>query len=189
MKREQTAKEFMDELEKDPEYRARTAEKERQWAQFTEMLRKDEEPLVRALTAAGWPENVRQCDDTRSVWDLVNTAVSYPHLLAVLADHITRPYHFRTKEGIARALTVREARGTPVPRVLLEELKKEAEPKDVHESSYRWCLINALVLIGDSSMTEDVRQLMKDPRYAPVRRDLQRLARALCRPGRRTPRT
>jgi hypothetical protein len=85
------------------------------------------------------------------VWDLVNTAESYSHLLDVLADHLTRPYQKRTREGIARALAVREAKGTGIPRVLMEELKKETDPNE-GPNSYRWALINTLVFIGDSSL-------------------------------------
>ncbi len=158
-------------------------QRERQWAEHAAMLTKDAEPLVAALTAAGWPEGVRQCGDTRSEWDLVNTAVPYPHLLSTLAEHLTRPYHKRTKEGIARALAVKEARGTHIPRVLMEELKKETAPNE-DRNSYRWALINSLVTVGDSSLLEEVRTLLDDPRYEAVRIDLQRLAKAIQRPGR-----
>lgn len=180
--RPMTAKEHGDLLAKDPKYQAMMAEKRKKWGEQANMLTRDEKPLVEALTAAGWPTEVRQCGETRSVWDLVNTAESYPHLLETLADHVSRPYHPRTKEGIVRALAVREASGTCVPRVLMDELKKQTDPKDAHEQSYRWALINTLVLIGDSSMTEEVRQLFDDPRYAAVRTDIQRLAKALNRP-------
>ena len=154
-----------------------------QWTEQAVLLRKDEEPLVAALTATGWPPSVRQCGETRSVWDLVNTAEPYPHLLEPLADHLTRPYHKRTREGIARALAVREARGTKIPQVLMDELKNETDPNE-GSNSYRWALINTMVLIGDSSLTADVLQLLADPRYETVRTDLQRLAKKLKRPGR-----
>lgn len=179
------AKRFMEQLQKDADYQARTAEKQRQWAEQEALLRRDEKPLVEALTAAGWPPSVRQCGNARSVWDLVNTAESYPHLLETLADHLSRPYHACIREGIARALAVREARRTRIPRVVMDELKKQTDPQDAHEAGYRWALINTLVLIGDSSMTEEVRLLLHDPRYAAVRADLQRVAKALNRPGRR----
>lgn len=178
MKHELTAKEGQDILDRDPKYQAMMAEKARRRADMEAMFDRDEKPLIEALTAAGWAEKVRQCGDTRSVWDFVNTAEPYPHLLEILAEHVIRPYHFRTREGIARALAVREARGTRIPRVLMDELKKLTDPKDESQTSYRWALINTLVTIGDSSMEEDVRQLLADPRYATVRADLQRMATA-----------
>jgi hypothetical protein len=185
MKRELTAKEEQDILDRDPKYQALMAEKRRQWAIQAEMLRRDEKPLVEALIAAGWPASVPKGGEVRSVWDLVNTAEPYTHLLDTLADHLPRPYHACIREGIARALAVREARGTRVPRIVMDELKKQTDPKDEAERSYRWSLINTLVLVGDSSMTDEVRQLMEDQRYARARKDLQRLAKALNRPSRR----
>lgn len=161
-------------------------ERESKWADKAAIARKDEEPLIAALTAAGWPEGVRQCTEVRSVWDLVHTAVSYPHLLEKLAEHITRPYRKSTKEGIARALAVREAKGTLIPRVVMDELKTETDPNE-GINSYRWALINTLVLIGDSSLTDDVEQLLADPRYESVRTDLLRLAKKLKQPSRRSP--
>jgi hypothetical protein len=183
-KRELTAKEHGDLLDKDPKYQAMMAEKRRQWAEQAAMLQKDEEPLVAALTAAGWPENVRQCGETRSVWDLVNTAEPYPHLLNLLADHVQRPYHKRTREGIARALAVREARGTAIPRVLMNVLKQETDPNH-GPNSFRWALIHTLVLIGDASLADEVHQLLDNPRYESVRIDLLRLAKKLQQPSRR----
>lgn len=153
-------------------------EQRRRWDEQAAILRKDEQALVEALTAAGWPERVRQCGEARSVWDLVNTAEPYPHLLGTLVEHIVKPYHKRTREGIARALAVLEARGTEIPRVLLDELKKEVDPND-GPNSYRWALINTLVSIGDSSLRDEVLQLVDDPRYASVRLDLLRIAKRL----------
>lgn len=186
MKRELTAKEHGDMLEKDPKYQAMMAEKRRIWAEQAEILRRDQEPLVAALTAVGWPPKVRQWKEWRSVWDLVNTAEPYPHLLSTLAKHLPRPYHKRTKEGIARALAVREAKGTEIPRVLMDELKKETDPNE-GPNSYRWALINTLVFIGDSSLADDVQKLLADSRYESVRTDLQRLAKKLKQPSRRNP--
>jgi hypothetical protein len=171
MKREMTAKEHCDMLEKDPKYQAMMAEKEHKWAEMKAMLDGDEKQLVEALNATG--------GNVKCVWDLVNSAESYPHLLDTLAEHLTHPYHSRIREGIARALTVKEARGTHVPGIVMAELKKLTDPKDVFENSYRWSLVNALVIIGDKSLMEEVRKLLEDPRYSTVRVDLKRLARAL----------
>ena len=107
MKRPLTAKEEQDLLDLDPKYQEMMAEKRRKWAEEASLLQKDEESLVAALTSVGWPHGVRQCGATRSVWDLVNTAEPYPQLLDTLTEHISRSYHKRTREGIARALAVR----------------------------------------------------------------------------------
>jgi len=180
MKRERTAKDEQDLLDRDLKYQAMLAEKRWQWAEQADMLRRDEAPLVGALIAAGVRLNGKGIE---SVWDLVNTAEPYPHLLDTLVEHVTRPYHVRTREGIVRALAVREAKGTRVPRLLMNELKKQTDPSD-GPNSYRWVLINTLVFIGDRSLGEDVRLLVNDSRYGMVRRDLERLARAIRRKGR-----
>jgi hypothetical protein len=180
MARPITAKEHSDSLARDPKIQAMRAAQERSQAERMAFLDADEKPLVKALTAAGWPEGVRQCGSSRSVWDLVNTPIAYPHLLETLADHVVRPYHLTTREGIARALAVKEARGTRVPRVLMDELKKRIDPTE-GANSYRWVLINTLVFIGDRSLLEEVNQLLSHPMYASVREDLLRLARALQR--------
>lgn len=187
VKRKMTAKEQQDVLDRDPKYQAMMAEKTRRRAELEAMFEKEEEPLVSALTAAGWPPAVRQCGKTRSVWDLVNTAEPYPNLLETLGDHVVRPYHFRVREGIARALADLNARGTRIPRVLMDELKKQVAPQTEPEDSYRVALINTLVSIGDSSLAEEVYQLLGDPRYKSVRTDLQRLAKKLKQPSRRSP--
>jgi hypothetical protein len=195
MSRKESSQEFLNRMMSDgltPEQRRQ------QHAEQREMLGKDEAPIIAAIEEAGWPEGVLQgreepvlvngqlsltCWDPsrRSVWDFANSNASYPHLLEIMADHIVKPYHYRTREGLARALMVKESRGTRIPRVLLEELKELNNPADTHAKNYRWALINTLVLIGDSSMSEEVRTLLNDSRFAEVKKDLQRLAKALNR--------
>lgn len=184
MNRELTAKEEQDILDQDPKYQAMMAEKQRRRDEMEAMLRANERPLVEALTAAGWPSSIPQGGKARSVWDLVNTAESYPNLLETLVEQLQRPYHPCIREGIVRALAVREARRTRIPWVVMEELKRQTDPKDAAENSYRWALINTLVLIGDPSMTDEVRQLMENPSYAAVLIELRRLAKALNRRSR-----
>jgi hypothetical protein len=68
-----------------------------------EELSRAEAPLVQALAEVGLK--------VKSVWDLVNRATRrYPEAVPVLLDHLQRPYPDPIREGIARALTVAEAR-------------------------------------------------------------------------------
>jgi hypothetical protein len=172
MKKTETAREFIETLNRDPKYQAMRAEKEKRLAALKAMLDADAKPLIEALAAAG-----RQ---VKSVWDLVNTAESYPEAIPVLVEHLQRPYNIRTREGIARALSVKEARG-PVAHIVLGELKKMNEAKDPIEESYRFALTNALVTIGDSSMQEDIRQMLNDPNYAKAHMGLERAFKAISR--------
>lgn len=79
-------------------HRRQEAELERKEAEWC----KAEAPLVDELREAGY--------DVSSAWDLVNTAVPYPSALPILLAHLERPYPDRVREGIARALAVRDAR-------------------------------------------------------------------------------
>src|SRR5262245_48225177 len=47
----------------------------------------------------------------KSIWDLVNTPTGYPEAIPILVEHLAKPYHHRTKEGIVRALAVKGAKG------------------------------------------------------------------------------
>jgi hypothetical protein len=73
----------------------------------------------------------------RSVWDLVNTSSPYQELYTVLLRHLTLSHHPRIREGIVRALTVKDA-GEDVERALLREFQSETEPQ------LRWALANTL---------------------------------------------
>lgn len=53
------------------------------------------------------------------VYDLVNTAESYPDAIPILIKYLTKVNHDKNKEGIVRALAVKEARGKASP-ILIE---------------------------------------------------------------------
>ena len=89
-------------LKADPEWVARNARQEAQRQQVETQLRLAEAPLVGALRAAGL--------EVQSVWDLVNAAVPYPEALPILVEHLRRPYPEAIRDGIARALAVRDAK-------------------------------------------------------------------------------
>lgn len=97
-----TAAEALRQLEADPEWCVRRDAKEAEKAERTRHLTLEQMELLRDLQEAG--------SEVRSVWDLVNTATPYPKALPVLVDHLIRPYSDRTREGIARALAVKDAR-------------------------------------------------------------------------------
>ena len=98
-----TAKELETQLKADPEWTARRDERERERRHLEADWRAAEAPLVEELREAGL-ENVRWS------WDLVNTSTPYPEALPILVKHLQRPYPDRVREGIARALAVREAK-------------------------------------------------------------------------------
>lgn len=74
-----------------------------------------------------------------TIWDLVNTKVKYPNAITILLKHLQLDYSDKVKEGIIRALTVREAKGIAVPLLLNEYLKLPKEKENL-----RWVIGNAI---------------------------------------------
>ena len=93
------------------------------------MTSPDEADLVADLKRIGFR--------VESVYDFVNTAAPYPNAYPILVRHLSLPHDRPTREGIVRALTVKDAR--PVAgRALLEAFESERDPL------IRWVLANAL---------------------------------------------
>jgi hypothetical protein len=72
----------------------------------------------------------------KTIWDLVNTKATYPvGTVEVLIKHMDIDYHNTIKEGIVRALMVKEAWGIAVPS-LIREYEKTPESK----FDFRWII-------------------------------------------------
>jgi len=87
----------------------------------------------------------------KSPWDLVNTSIDYKEAIPVLIKHLPKPYHIKNKEGIIRALTVKEAKGI-ANKAIIKEYHKA--PKD--DSYYRWLFGNAMTQIITKDDVDDV---------------------------------
>jgi hypothetical protein len=109
-----TASQLATKLQADPEFVARVGERERERDKHAALLASDEQPLLDELHEAGY--------NVLSVWDLVNTATKYERAIPILVKHLRIAHLDRTKEGIARALAVPEAR--VAWHVLAEEYRK-----------------------------------------------------------------
>jgi len=148
--RPMTADELMEKLRHDPEWVARERERERERRVAEQAFRAEETPTLQDIAHAGLRIN--------SVWDLVNESQSYPEAIPVLMKHLPIPYHRRIREGIARALTVKEAKGVAC-RVLLEEFKKSDDPSP---NGFKWALANALSVTADQSVLDELIELAAD---------------------------
>ena len=120
----------------------------------------DEQPLVQALCEAGL--------DLNSVWDLVLIREPYPQAIPILVEHLDRPYSPKTKEGIARALTVEEAKGVAWC-ALLAEFRKETDLSHRPNDMMKFALANALSFISDEAVLDDVLELVQDQRHGDNR--------------------
>lgn len=157
-----TAAEIMAEREADPEWVARRDARE------AEQQAKEERSIAeQALLLADLRKVGRH---VRWIWDLVNTTESYPEAVPVLIDHLRRPYRDGIREGIARALAVREARGL-AGRVVVDTLHESGLGRPL-----RWALANTLTVVADRTNIEGVKSVLA---VEPDKDVASRLTRAL----------
>jgi hypothetical protein len=153
MNKRVTAAELLAQLEKDPDFVARREEQDRAVKARAEALRLEEAPLVADLRAAGY--------DVTSVWDLVNSSLSYTDDVPLLLSHLIRPYSSPIRDGIARAL------GTPGAieywASLLDRYKSEEDLR-VKDG-----LAAALAAIADDSVIDSVIVLVRNSANGPSR--------------------
>jgi len=80
----------------------------------------------------------------------VNTSASYPEAIPGLVKHLSKPYHRRNKEGIVRALAVKEAKGIANKEIMAAYHKA---PKEDHH--FRWAFGNTMrVIVTEDDLNE-----------------------------------
>lgn len=100
-----------------------------------------------------------------SVWDLVNSKKSYPKAIDVLVKHLGRNYHDKNKEGIIRALAVKEAKGKALT-ALLDEFKRIPKNK----AELKWVIGNtAFVLVSNQEEIESIFPIVLEKAHGPAR--------------------
>jgi hypothetical protein len=129
----------MAQLEADPEWVAKRDAREKEQARRKAEIAKHERKLVGEIRELGYAID--------SVWDLVNNTPHpvlernfigpYERAYPVLVRHLKLPYIREVREGIVRALTVKDG-GAELEAVLLDEFYKENDP------TLKWALGNAL---------------------------------------------
>ena len=134
-----TAGELQAQLEADPEWVACRDAGEREREAHSHACAADEAELVREIRGAGY--------DIDSVYDLVNNTPhptlerrflgEYARAYPILVRHLLIPHRKEIREGIIRALTVKDG-GPDVETALMDCFQSEAE------DYLRWVLANAL---------------------------------------------
>ena len=137
------AGELMRQLEADPIWVARRDAQARARLQRELTSQREQTDLLQDLKASGVSVN--------NVWSLVNTAGPYPGALRVLLDHLSRPYSDRVREGIARALAVKEARP-----VAWDEFVRLART----EASQSWVSDGVMVAIAAMARPSDLDEII-----------------------------
>lgn len=154
----------MAELEADQDYQDEIRTQDEQLERKAVAWRRAEAPLVDELRAAGF--------EVESAWDFVNTPTPYPAALPILLEHLQRPYPDRVREGIARALAVRDAKfGWDT---LVRLYRKEAVGSDAKDG-----LAVALAATADEDVADELIDLASDAVHGESRllllRGLKRL--------------
>ena len=150
------ADELMAILNADPEYQAMCRERETRLRAAEHEMAKVEQPLVDDLHAAGF--------FVKSVWDLVNTRSPYPRALPILLDHLQRPYPDKVREGIARAMAVRESKFAWQTLLRLFRAEFSTNP-----NGFKGALAVAMSAAADDEVMSDVIELLQQPRHGECR--------------------
>jgi hypothetical protein len=120
--------------------------------------------LIRDLRNAG--------ADVSNVWDLVNRKAQYRAAVPVLLDWLTHldqraagGERAKLREGLVRALTVPAARPSAAPALINEFRNSE----DATGLGIRWVIGNALSVVADDSVFDEVESLARDRSFGKAR--------------------
>lgn len=144
--RKRTAAELMAELSKDPQFVAKRSSRDAARRARESELHRAQADLLRDLKGHGVAVG--------SVWELVNSASSYPSAIETLLSHLGRSYPSSVREGIARALAVGDARWCWSALVQAYH--------DEHDSRVKEGIAVALAAIADEEVLDDVLCLVND---------------------------
>jgi len=136
-----TAKEFVEELERDPVYRERRAAREAETAKRAVEAVQDEASLVRELGIAGVSVD--------SVYDFVNDVVTPLQAVPVLLRHLDVPHIPAIREGLLRSLAYSHLRPSALDR--LKDLFRAAP-----EPGERWLIANSIAAMATLKEVADL---------------------------------
>jgi len=103
----------------------------------------------------------------KSVFDLVNSKAPYPQAIPVLLKCLPTIQDKWIKEGVVRALTVKEARGK-ADAVLVQQFRSIA-PNDPDHQNLKWAIGNALSVTATDAIADDLFDLAQDKRHGKAR--------------------
>lgn len=155
--RPKTAAELMAELAKDPGFAARAQERERARQAGAEAYAREAAPVLQALRKAGL--------QVTSIAELKTLGEAGRPAVPVLLQWLARVDHPPLKEEMVRALSVPWAAPEAAP--FLIEAFTRAE--DDTGSGLRWAIGNALAVVADDTVFDDVARLACDKRYGKAR--------------------
>jgi hypothetical protein len=105
--------------------------------------------------------------DVTSVFDLMKWKEPYPAAIPVLVAHLPLVRDIGVKEGIVRALTVKEARGKAETALITEF--RSVQSSQTANFALKWSIGNALSLVATDAVFNDLVKLVKDKRHGKSR--------------------
>jgi HEAT repeat protein len=102
-----------------------------------------------------------------SIYDLVNSSENYAQAVPALLELLPAVTDRRLKEGIVRALTIKEAAGPSAASALLDEFKRL--PPDPQWELVKWAIGNALSVVATDEALDDLTAFVQDKRHGKSR--------------------
>jgi len=156
-KKNVSAAELMAKLQRDPKYQAREQEKEHARLARIAINKEAAAPIVQELVAAGFPVN--------TVADLHNRQLNYPAAIPILLAWLPKVQNLDVKQDIVRSLSVPYAKPLAAGP-LIDEFRRAEEESP---TGLRWVIGNALEVVGDDAVLDDMIELARDRRYGKAR--------------------
>jgi HEAT repeat protein len=150
-----TADELMAELERDPEYRARMDQGERERLTRIAESRRDAAPVVADLVRAGFQVEVLD--------ELLDKKLDYQRAVSILLSWLPKVSNPDVKESIVRVLSVPLAK--PAARLFVDEFRRAAPD----QSALKWAIGNGLEVVADDAVFEDLVEIVRDPKHGKAR--------------------
>jgi HEAT repeat protein len=106
------------------------------------------------------------------LWELVNGDVQYRAAIPVLVEwledldeQVPAADREAVREGLVRALAIPAARPTAAP-ALIEQFRRVSDPTGLGP---RWVIGNALEVVADDSVFDEVASIVRDPGFGKAR--------------------
>jgi hypothetical protein len=160
-----SAKELRAKIKEDPFYTARWAideEEIRRIQQAIDEFMQAAAPLFEELAQSGYP--IDRLSDLYRKRVYANKS-TFKKVVPILLRWLPRMDDLRVKEDIVRTLSVKWAKPVAAP-VLIDEFLRAP---DYAISSYKWAIGNALSVVADDSVFDDIVKLVQDKKHGKAR--------------------
>lgn len=132
------------------------AQEEERRQQIITANREASKPVLAELSQAGL--------EVEWISDLYNRGVDYRRAIPILLRWLPCVENPAVKEAIVRALSVPWAKHTKAPTLLVEEFRRSKS-----DFGLNWAIGNALSVVADDDVLNDIVGLIRDKRYGKAR--------------------